>query len=210
MGRFINADAFATTGQGLLGNNMFAYCLNNPIVNIDPTGEWSWIGAILGGVTSAIGAVMNGGSLGNIIIETAIGVASGGCQSILGSLLSVTAETVYTIVSSDKSDPVYLSLLLSIFSSQINGDNLNLLLKNALDSDTINLFDWVFGTGKDLCVSGIDLLLQDCYGGKEKGLESLNLTKEKSTSTAANTNSNFGGSGSTFHGNNLFAAVCAY
>ena len=108
---------------------MFAYCLNNPIVNIDPTGEWSWIGAILGGVTSAIGAVMNGGSLGNIIIETAIGVASGGCQSILGSLLSVTAETVYTIVSSDKSDPVYLSLLLSIFSSQINGDNLNLLLK---------------------------------------------------------------------------------
>ena len=32
LGRFLNADAFASTGQGLLGNNMFAYCLNNPVI----------------------------------------------------------------------------------------------------------------------------------------------------------------------------------
>ena len=32
MGRFINADAFASTGQGLLGHNMFIYCNNNSIV----------------------------------------------------------------------------------------------------------------------------------------------------------------------------------
>ena len=29
--RFISSDSFASTGQGLLGNNMFAYCLNNPV-----------------------------------------------------------------------------------------------------------------------------------------------------------------------------------
>ena len=29
--RFINADGFVSTGQGLLGNNMFAYRLNNPV-----------------------------------------------------------------------------------------------------------------------------------------------------------------------------------
>jgi len=39
MGRFINGDAFASTGQGLLGNNMFAYCLNNPINSIDEEGR---------------------------------------------------------------------------------------------------------------------------------------------------------------------------
>ena len=39
MGRFINADVFASTGQGLLGNNMFAYCGNNPIVRIDTSGK---------------------------------------------------------------------------------------------------------------------------------------------------------------------------
>ena len=38
LGRFLNADAFASTGQGLLGNNMFAYCLNNPVNYADYDG----------------------------------------------------------------------------------------------------------------------------------------------------------------------------
>ena len=38
MGRFINADNYPTTGQGLTGNNMFAYCLNNPVNGCDPCG----------------------------------------------------------------------------------------------------------------------------------------------------------------------------
>jgi len=38
IGRFINADAFVSTGQGLLGNNMFAYCLNNPVRYVDVAG----------------------------------------------------------------------------------------------------------------------------------------------------------------------------
>ena len=37
-GRFINADGLVSTGQGLLGNNMFAYCGNNPVLNVDTTG----------------------------------------------------------------------------------------------------------------------------------------------------------------------------
>ncbi len=31
-GRFINADGLVQTGQGLLDKNMFAYCMNNPIL----------------------------------------------------------------------------------------------------------------------------------------------------------------------------------
>ena len=31
VGRFISTDTFAATGQGFVGNNMFAYCLNNPV-----------------------------------------------------------------------------------------------------------------------------------------------------------------------------------
>ena len=37
--RFVNADGYASTGQGLLGNNMFAYCLNNPVSNVDSSGS---------------------------------------------------------------------------------------------------------------------------------------------------------------------------
>ena len=38
VGRFLNADAYTSTGQGILGNNMFAYCLNNPANYCDSTG----------------------------------------------------------------------------------------------------------------------------------------------------------------------------
>ena len=38
-GRFLNADVFISTGQGLLGNNMFTYCGNNPVANMDPQGN---------------------------------------------------------------------------------------------------------------------------------------------------------------------------
>ena len=38
VGRFISADAYVSTGQGILGNNMFAYCGNNPVLNVDMQG----------------------------------------------------------------------------------------------------------------------------------------------------------------------------
>ncbi len=44
IGRFINADGLVSTGQGVLGNNMFAYCGNNPVNYVDPTGQWlEWL-----------------------------------------------------------------------------------------------------------------------------------------------------------------------
>ena len=38
-GRFVNADGYASTGQGLVGHNMFAYCNNAPIVMKDFAGK---------------------------------------------------------------------------------------------------------------------------------------------------------------------------
>ena len=40
VGRFINADKYASTGQGILGNNMFVYCGNNPVNHFDANGEY--------------------------------------------------------------------------------------------------------------------------------------------------------------------------
>lgn len=37
--RFVNADGYVSTGSALLGYNMFAYCLNNPISNVDYSGS---------------------------------------------------------------------------------------------------------------------------------------------------------------------------
>lgn len=41
VGRFINPDAYASTGQGILGANMFAYCDNNPVIYADCSGTIS-------------------------------------------------------------------------------------------------------------------------------------------------------------------------
>ena len=38
--RFLNADGYAATGQSILGNNMFAYCDNNPVNRADSTGHF--------------------------------------------------------------------------------------------------------------------------------------------------------------------------
>ena len=37
--RFINADVYCSTGQGITGNNMFAYCNNNPVIYYDHSGN---------------------------------------------------------------------------------------------------------------------------------------------------------------------------
>ena len=42
--RFLNADGLVSTGQGILGNNMFAYCGNNPVIFADYSGaSFAWV-----------------------------------------------------------------------------------------------------------------------------------------------------------------------
>ena len=89
VGRFLNADAFPSTGQGLTGNNMFAYCGNNPISRADTQGTLWHVafGAILGGVISGVSkaweCIKDGDSIEEIIKQTLVSTA---CGAVGGAL----------------------------------------------------------------------------------------------------------------------------
>ena len=57
IGRFINADDYVSTNQGLLSQNGFTYCLNNPICYADSSGMFPWlvVGLIVVGSIVAVG-----------------------------------------------------------------------------------------------------------------------------------------------------------
>ena len=58
-GRFINADEPTLIGAngGVVSNNLFAYCDNNPVMKSDPDGHIAAnvIGAVIGGIVGAVG-----------------------------------------------------------------------------------------------------------------------------------------------------------
>ena len=59
IGRFVSADVYLSTGQGVLGHNSYAYCGNNPITRADEGGEF-WhiiVGAVVGVATQYISDV---------------------------------------------------------------------------------------------------------------------------------------------------------
>lgn len=101
-GRFINADSILSQ-DSVLGYNMFAYCLNNPVTMADTTGELPFflvtaaIGAVAGAIIGGVVAAKNGGNVwaGIGIGAAAGGLAGAGLGAAAGAMLagSATAST---------------------------------------------------------------------------------------------------------------------
>ena len=101
VGRFLNADGLVSTGQGLLGSNMFAYCENNPIIGYDPTGAINWKGFWTGVAITAIGigiiasAIATGGTS---LVAWGTAFATGTLFTGSGMLITYGASTEEPIV----------------------------------------------------------------------------------------------------------------
>ena len=114
-GRFINADEYASIGQGILGYNMYAYCKNNPFILLDNDGNDPITaaaigGAIAGAVISAAFYLHNSGdeaSLGEAALVTMYGAlagALGGAASMATGDLKIACVLGAGIVSGLSSD----------------------------------------------------------------------------------------------------------
>ena len=95
MGRFINADVLVSTGQGILGNNMFAYCLNNPVNGLDPRGNVATIFDVASFVYSIVSVALNPDDVG-----AWLGLAGDAIDLLPG--VTGIGEVVKGLVTTDK------------------------------------------------------------------------------------------------------------
>ncbi len=109
-GRFINADIMVSTGQGVLGSNMLAYCLNNPIRGIDSEGTFvlsmlvaAMIGGAIGGalvsaLSCVVESVISGESLSfsKVVGRVVLGAAEGAIGGVIGSAVQ-GAKIVFSV-----------------------------------------------------------------------------------------------------------------
>ena len=110
-GRFISPDCYVSTGQGLLGNNMYLYCNNNPVMYVDPTGELAlttallliggfiFAGGTIGGIVSYNAAKEEGTSGVDLLNETADGILQGAVVGGIGAFLTVSTAGLLGIPS---------------------------------------------------------------------------------------------------------------
>lgn len=158
-GRFLNADNYPSTGQGILGNNMFVYCLNNPVGQSDPNGEFALgiilgkavIGAAVNVLTTYIGAKVTGQSYS---LKDAAVAAISGALGTGGTTLKVTAGLVSGIYTGFSAYQNGATVGKAILSGTVSAVGTTASVSNiagwtgpALDLGVSTFTDIVFGTG---------------------------------------------------------------
>ena len=165
IGRWINGDAFVSTGQGFIGNNMFAYCLNNPIMMTDISGNFPFfaitaaIGAVVGAVVGGVVAAANGG---NVLEGVAVGAVAGG---LIGAGAGATAGTLLagSATASSSSVVIGAKAIASISTSAGISAGAKMLMDNT--SQAFNKGAQVFWAGGDVAKNAAKQVANN-VGGK--------------------------------------------
>ena len=98
-GRFINADGYLSTGQGILGSNAFAYCNNNAVNAQDSNGRFlcTIVGALVGAVFGGVTARIEGKTGRAFWASVARGAVSGAVTGFVSDMLIITGGSALVV-----------------------------------------------------------------------------------------------------------------
>ena len=127
LGRFINADSYASTdATGLLSANMFAYCENDPVNRSDPSGEWATVakmavGAVIGAATYTVGQLIAGEPIdaGNLAFSAVEGALTAISGTVVGTVISGVSSFVKSYRSGNDFKTVLLDTAIGVGSSLV-------------------------------------------------------------------------------------------
>ncbi|MBQ3112747.1 MAG: RHS repeat-associated core domain-containing protein, partial [Phascolarctobacterium sp.] len=108
--RFISADVLLSTGQGVVGHNSYAYCLNNPIRYMDEGGEsaaeaLSWWTTTMWWLT-AIDGPIPAGDIIYAVVMLVLGVATATASAPAISIPKAEEKEESEVITKDPGSPV--------------------------------------------------------------------------------------------------------
>ena len=110
VGRFVSADVLLSTGQGVIGHNSYAYCLNNPIRYMDEGGEsaaeaLSWWTTTMWWLT-AIDGPIPAGDIIYAVVMLVLGVATATASAPAISIPKAEEKEESEVITKDPGSPV--------------------------------------------------------------------------------------------------------
>ena len=154
LGRFINADSYASTDTtGLLSANMFAYCENDPVNKSDPSGELGHIiaGAALGAGMEVLTQLATGTKLRDINwVDVAVqGIAGAFTSVTIGvKLTSKAVNLAANIVKNVAVSTVAETISQNINRSKSKGKTAAVGVQAAIDTLVNRGSEWLVGSTK--------------------------------------------------------------
>ena len=224
LGRFISQDSIEYAApETINGLNLYAYCGNNPVMYVDPTGnawwefwKWNWkaIGAIVGTVAATVGAIALTAVTFGVAGALAIGI-TGFAIGVAGSLISQSIAGEGINIGKVFFDGAWGIIGISMAASGIGALG-SVILGGLVGAGQSFASDMIFNGGqvnyKNLMYSTIGGAVGGLFAGAgaKSTIQAVQSAKQILSRTIANGSKNFIGRASSILARNSYKLLLSF